>query len=344
MLLPQSKIDDFVKIIANHQSFVLTCHTNPDGDALGSTLALRKALLNMRKTATVVTPDLPPSYYSWMRGFKTLKTYEREVDECNKIIDEADVVFVMDYNDLKRVKTLGEKLATCTSKCFVMIDHHLDPQLKTNLMFSYPESAATCEVVYNILVNAGYEQYIDEDVASNIYTGIMTDTGGLSYNSSNPEIYLTVANLLTKGIDKPSIHEKIFNNKTIRRMKLLGYTLSHKLRRIEKYPLALMTLTASELEQYNYNTGDTEGFVNYPLQVKDVIATAFIMERPDGVKISLRSKGDFPVNEFSAKYYGGGGHKNAAGGNFTGSIDDAVKIYTDNIVDFYGKWLKSQAK
>ncbi len=344
MLLSQSKVDAFIDIIANSQSFVLTCHTNPDGDALGSTLALRKALINQGKKAMVITPDLAPSYFSWMPGFKTLKAYEREPEECDKLIDEAEVVMVMDYNDIKRVKSLGDKLSTCTNKRFIMIDHHLDPQFESELMFSYPESAATCEVVYNLLMSAGMSDSIDIDVASNIYTGILTDTGGLSYNSSNPEIYLTVAELLRRGIDKPNIHDKVFNNKTIRRLKLLGYTLSHKLRRIEKYPLALMTLNAKELEQYNYNTGDTEGFVNYPLQVKDVIATAFIMERPDAIKISLRSKGDFPVNEFSAKYYGGGGHRNAAGGNYVGTLDDAVKIYTDNIVDFYAKWLKSQVK
>ncbi len=344
MLLPQADIDNFVKIINNNQSFVLTCHTNPDGDALGSTLALCKALNNIGKSATVITPDLAPSFYSWMPGFKTLHTYERETEDCDKLIDAADAILIMDYNDLKRVKTLGEKITSVAHKHLIMIDHHLDPLIDPEVKFSYPEASATCELVYNILKAAQLTNAIDVEVAQNIYTGIITDTGGLSYNSSTPDLYLTVAELLRIGIDKPAIHEKIFNNKTIRRLKLLGYTLSHKLHRIEKYPLAIMTLNAKELEQYNYNTGDTEGFVNYPLQVKDVIATAFIMERPDGVKISMRSKGEFPVNDFLAQQFNGGGHKNAAGANFNGPLEEAVERYTQNIVPYYAKWLKAQTK
>lgn len=343
MVIADTDINRFIEIINKNNTFVLTCHTNPDGDALGSTLGLRKALMNMGKEVTVITPDLAPTFYSWMPGYKTLRTYEREQEDCEKIIDAADVIFIMDYNDLKRIKSLGEKLQTL-SKPTVMIDHHLDPKMEADVTISFPKASATCELVYNILSQANLEQYIDIDSATNIYTGILTDTGGLSYNSSDPELYIVMANLLRKGIDKPNIHEKVFNNKTVRRLKLLGYTLSRKLKRIEKYPLAIMTLDAKELEQYNYNTGDTEGFVNYPLQVKDIIATAFIMERPDGIKISLRSKGTFPVNEFSARYYGGGGHLNAAGGNYAGTLEEAVKIYTDNIVNFYAEWLKKEAK
>lgn len=344
MTLPQAELDKFTDLVCKYQNFVLTCHTNADGDALGSTLALRKALVNQGKSAMVITPDLPPTYFAWMPDYKYIQTYEKEPQECDRYLEQADVILVLDYNDIKRVKSLGDKIASLSEKKTVMIDHHLDPQLKADVTFSYPEASATCELVYHVLVSAGMEQYIDVEVATALYTGILTDTGGLSYNSSNPELYLIVAELLRKGIDKPMIHENIFNNKTIRRLKLLGYTLGRKLKRIEKYPLTLMTLDAKELEQYGYHTGDTEGFVNYPLQVKDVIATAFIMERPDGVKISLRSKLDFPVNEFSAKYYGGGGHLNAAGGNYVGSLDEAVKIYTDNIVDFYAKWLKQHSK
>ncbi|MCQ2228716.1 MAG: bifunctional oligoribonuclease/PAP phosphatase NrnA [Bacteroidales bacterium] len=343
MVIADTDINRFIEIINKNNTFVLTCHTNPDGDALGSTLGLRKALMNMGKEVTIITPDLAPTFYSWMPGYKTLRTYEREQEDCEKIIDAADVIFIMDYNDLKRIKSLGEKLQTL-SKPTVMIDHHLDPKMEADVTISFPKASATCELVYNILSQANLEQYIDIDSATNIYTGILTDTGGLSYNSSDPELYIVMANLLRKGIDKPNIHEKVFNNKTVRRLKLLGYTLSRKLKRIEKYPLAIMTLDAKELEQYNYNTGDTEGFVNYPLQVKDIIATAFIMERPDGIKISLRSKGTFPVNEFSARYYGGGGHLNAAGGNYAGTLEEAVKIYTDNIVNFYAEWLKKEAK
>lgn len=340
--MPQEEIDKLLSIINNNQSFILTCHTNPDGDALGSTLAMRKVLLNLGKSATVITPDLPPTFYSWMPGIKTVKIYERDTENCNALLDAADVVFIMDYSELSRVKKMGDKLKTL-SKTLVLIDHHDNPIPEVDAKFHFPDAPATCAIVFDVIRNAGFADKIDLDVATNIYTGILTDTGGLNYNSSSPEIYITVAELLRYGIDKPYVHEKVFNNKSMRRLKLLGYSLSRKMHRIDKLPLAVIALSAKELEQYNYNTGDTEGFVNFPLQVKDITATALILERPDAIKISMRSKGEFPVNEFAAKYYGGGGHLNAAGANVNGDFNAAVDAYCKNIVEFYTKWLKKTA-
>lgn len=343
MILCESDLAKFAGLLNDCKSFVLTCHTNPDGDALGSTLALRQVLINMGKEATVITPDLAPTYFSWMPGIKSLMTYERQQEECDKVIDAADVVLVMDYNDFKRVRSLGDKLLASDKK-YVMIDHHTDPVAKTDVMFSVPSAAATCELVYYLLRQASLWQYVDIDVATDLYTGIMTDTGGLSYNSNDPDIYLVMAELLRCGINKPEIHDNLFNSKTMRRMHLTGYALGKKLRRIEKYPIAIITLDKNELLKYHYVTGDTEGLVNMALQIKDVLVSAFIMERPDGVKISLRSKQDFPVNEFLAEHFAGGGHLNAAGANFVGPIDEAVNRFTENIVPFYAKWLKKSAK
>ncbi len=337
--MDKQEIEKLSKLIENNHSFVLTCHTNPDGDALGATLGLRQALMNMGKTATVITPDLPPSFYSWMKDIKTVRCYERDVENCNQIIDACDVVLMMDFNDMKRIKALGEKLESIT-KPTVMIDHHTNPLAKTDVVFSLPDAPATCEVAYNLLREMGLESYVDSVAATHFYTGIITDTGGLSYNSSNPQIYYTVASLLEKGIDKTTVHEKIFNNKTYRRLKLLGYCLSRKMKRIKDLPLTIMSLNAEELEKFSYNTGDTEGFVNYPLQIKDVIASALILERPDAIKISIRSKGNFPVNEFAAQYFGGGGHVNAAGASFYGTYNEAVDKYKKAIVEFYNNWTK----
>ncbi len=340
-------IEKLKNIILENERFVLTCHTNPDGDALGSTLGLRQTLINMGKVATVITPDLAPNHYAWMKDYRTLKCYERDQEKCDEIIDSSDVVFMMDYNDITRVKSLGEKVST-SGKKLVMIDHHTNPLVKADVLFSFPDSPATCEVIYNLLKSMGFEEKIDTVAATHFYTGIITDTGGLSYNSSNPDIYLTVAELLRKGVDKMFVQEKIFNNKTYKRLKLLGFSLSRKMHRIKDLPIAYMALSASELESYNYNTGDTEGFVNYPLQVKDLTISALIMERPDGIKFSLRSKGsstpekDFPVNKFAEKYYGGGGHLNAAGATFHGTFDDAVSGFMVNISTFYKEWVASQ--
>lgn len=330
----ETEIAKLKTYIDENQKFVLTCHTNADGDALGSTLGLRRVLMAIGKEATVIVPDLPPSFYSWMPDFKTVKTYERETEVCDALIDAADCVFVMDYNDLKRVKSLGEKIIA-TGKPTLMIDHHTAPQLQANVCISEPEAPATCEIAYRLCRAMGLEDKIDVKAATLFYSGIITDTGGLSYNSSQPELYILVADLLRKGIDKTTIHNNIFNNKNMRRLKLLGYTLHRKMHRIEKLPLAVMALDKEELDRFKYNTGDTEGFVNFPLQAKDVIATALILDRPDCIKISIRSKGDFPVNEFAAEYYGGGGHINAAGANCTGDFDEVVKQYEKNITEFY---------
>lgn len=342
-MLDKKTIEHFCQVIDNNSRFVLVCHTNPDGDALGSTLALRQLLLNMGKQASVITPDLAPSFYSWIKGYKTTKAYEREQEACDKIIDEADVVIMMDFNALDRIKSLGDKLLKFT-RTKILIDHHIEPKVDVDVFFSDPTESATCSYLYRIITEAGYAQYITIDVATNLYTGIITDTGGLSYNSSNPELYYIVADLLKRGVDKTWVHEKIFNNKHLRQLRLLGFALSKRLYRIPNTPLTVMALSIEDLERFNYNTGDTEGFVNYPLQSRDVKANVLILERPDSVKLSIRSKGDFPVNEFASKYFGGGGHLNAAGCTFHGSLQDAESLYKENMLKFYNEWVAKQGK
>jgi phosphoesterase RecJ-like protein len=335
---------DLAEALRKSEKVVLTCHTNADGDALGSTLGLRKVLMNMGKKATVVTPDLAPTIYSWMPGFKTLMTYERQTEDCDKIIDEADLIIMMDFNCLKRIKSLGDKLESVEGKGRILIDHHTDPEVEADVFISYPAAAATCEITYRMLMLGGLDEYIDIEAASNFYSGVVTDTGGLSYNSSSPELYILVAKMLSKGIDKVYIHDKIFNNKSIRRLKLNGYAIEKKLHRVDKLPIAFMSLSREELESYNYQTGDTEGLVNIPLQAKDLIMSCLILERNDMNKMSFRSKGDFPVNEFSAKYFGGGGHHNAAGGTYIGTISQAVKEFKKDIIEFYEEWSSRASK
>lgn len=328
----------FAEIVGRSQKIVLTCHVNADGDALGSTLGFRKTLINMGKEATVVTPDLAPTSYAWMKGYKTLVCYERQQEEADALIDSADLIVMMDYNDLGRVRKLGEKLKTLIGKPTLLIDHHLAPAVRADVMISRPAASATCQILFKMLVAAGLSEHIDTEAATNMYTGVVTDTGGLSYNSDDPELYELVAAMLRMGVDKTRVHEKIFNNKSVKQLKLQGFALNRRFHRVERLPIAVMSLSAGELEQYNYTTGDTEGLVNIPLQVRDISISCLIMERPDGIKISLRSKGDFPVNEYAARYFGGGGHLNAAGGSFDGSIEDAVEAYRRTIVDFYTHW------
>lgn len=333
----------FAEMVSKSQNIVLTCHVNADGDALGSTLGFRKVLINMGKQATVVTPDLAPTSFAWMKGYKSLICYERQQPEADKIIEAADLIVMMDYNDLGRVKTLGEKISSLSTPR-VLIDHHLDPVVNADVMVSRPDASATCQIIYRLLIAAGLSQYVDQEAVTNFYAGIVTDTGGLSYNSSDPNLYILVAEMLKMGVDKTFVHEKIFNNKSVKQIKLQGYSLGRKFHRVEKYPIALISLSKEELDRFNYTTGDTEGFVNIPLQVRDIIVSCLILERPDCVKMSFRSKGEFPVNEYAAKYFSGGGHLNAAGGSFHGSFDDAVALYQKSIADFYVRWMKRTAK
>ena len=339
----QIEIDKFVGIINANHSFLLTCHNNVDGDALGSTLGLRQLLINMGKEATVVTPDLPPSYYSWMPGFKTIKAYDRDIENCNSIVDAVDVLIMLDFNDIGRLDVMGDKISS-VSKPTIIVDHHTNPTLSADAFLSEPEASATCSILADLIKTVGWSNFIDTDVATNLYTGIITDTGGLSYSSNNPEIYYTVADLLKYGIDKMYIHDKIFNNKDLRRLKLIGFSLLRRLHRVAKLPLTITALTIEDLDKFNYFTGDAEGLVNIPLQSKDVIANALILERPDMIKLSIRSKGDFYVNDFAAQYFEGGGHVNAAGGKFRGSLDDAVALYKEGIVKHYEEWLKKKSQ
>lgn len=333
----------FADIIRRSNNIILTCHINADGDALGSTLGLQKLLTKMGKQATVVTPDLAPTSYAWMKGFKTLICYERQQEIADPLIDNADLIVMLDFNDLSRIKSLGDKLSSLSTPR-LLIDHHLDPVVKADVAISRPDASATCQVAYKLILAAHLEHFLDLDAVTNLYTGIITDTGGLSYNSSDPELYILIAQMLQQGIDKTYVHEKIFNNKSVKQLKLQGFTLNRKFHRVDRLPIAVMSLSKEELERFNYTTGDTEGFVNIPLQVRDIIASCLILERPDCIKMSFRSKGDFPVNEYAAKYFGGGGHLNAAGGSFTGTIDEAVQVYQDTISDFYTRWMKRTAR
>lgn len=336
-------VQAFANAVKDSNKVVLTCHTNADGDALGSTLGLREVLLNMGKEATVITPDLAPTSYSWIRGFKTLKCYERMTEECDALLDAADLIICMDFNDVTRTKVMSDKLSSLSTKR-VLIDHHLDPIITADVFISHPEASSTCQMAYALVLKAGLADYLNENAIANFYTGIVTDTGALSYNSSDPELYELVADMLRRGLDKNAIHEKIFQNKFMRQLKLQGFALGRRFHRVERYPIALIALSAEELERHNYNTGDTEGFVNIPLQVRDIMVSCLILERPDCIKMSFRSKGEFPVNEYSAKYFGGGGHLNAAGGSFHGKLEDAIELYRTSIVDFYTRWMKRTAK
>ena len=316
-------------------------HMAPDGDAMGSALALwhyckgQRDEVQSTKEVTVIVPNAFPAFLGWMPGAKEVKVYEQESAACDKLIAEADLFLCTDFNEPKRIGPVGEKLLASKA---------LDPLLNSPEgeqiwaeVHSHPEASSACEIVYKLITGVSLE------IATCIYTGLMTDTGNFSFNSTNAELYDIIASLLRAGVKKDEIYNAVFNQFSTDRMRLTGYALYRKMRIYPEYHLALITLSADELDQYHYKTGDCEGIVNMPLQIADVYYSVFMREErakpgtpKPRIRISFRSQGDRPVNVWAGEVFHGGGHANASGGEVLGSMGYAVKLFEQS----YGKYLK----
>lgn len=305
---------------------VITTHHKPDGDAMGSSLSLWSALNQAGHRARVVTPTNYAHFLHWMPGHEDVIIYEEDPSRANFLVQSADLIFCLDFNDLKRINDLG-LLVDKSEAIKVMIDHHQDPEEFADYTYITTETSSTCELIYQFLCEMGWTGFINSDVAACIYTGIMTDTGSFRYPSTSKGTHLAIAGLMDTGFDHSKIHEAIFNNNRPDRLKLLGYVLSQKLEILEEYNTALIWLNREELERYHVQTGDTEGFVNWGLSVTGVKFAALIIDRTKLVKMSFRSIGDFPCNEFASQHFGGGGHKNAAGGASTESLETVIDTF-----------------
>lgn len=327
--------------IEQNNDFVIIPHINPDGDALGSSLGLKKVLELAGKCASVVSPNGFPDFPKWLPGANQIVQFDIKKDKATALINNAQVIFFLDFNTPSRLKELAPIVSNANA-FKIMIDHHPYPEDVVDVMFSDVTVSSTCELVFQVLQGAGMADFIDKDAAESFYTGIITDTGGLSYNSSNPETYYVVASLLKLGIDKSAIHERIFNSYSYKRMQMLGYILSEKMERMEQQEAAYITLSKSDMGKFDSQDGDTEGFVNYPLSIAGVNISAFFNERDNIIKLSFRSRGEFPVNKFSAAYFGGGGHKNAAGGEFKGTMEEALAHFKNNLPIFFEQWRRRE--
>ncbi len=290
---------------------------------MGSSLGLCKALKNAGKDVKVITPDTPPKYLTFLPGADNIVVFSRHDLYANKLLADADLIFCLDYNDAKRVDLVAPALLNSQAKK-VMIDHHLGPDSFPDLIISHPEISSTSVLVYRVLSAIGMLRFVDLDVATALYTGMMTDTGNFSYNSNDPELYRVVARLLEKGIDKDWIYKRVYFTNSVNRLRLNGYALCEKLEHFPNHSAALITLTRDELNNYHYQKGDTEDLVNRPLTCPDIVYSVFLREESDYIKVSSRSKGNFPVNKLCEEYFNGGGHLNAAGGEFFGTLQEAV--------------------
>lgn len=309
----EKECQELKKQLDTKNKIVVTTHQNPDGDAVGAVLGLYWYLKNMGKDARVVVPNDYPEYLQGLPGNNMVVNFTKEKAQAIELMRSAEIIFHLDYNDTKRSGDLKDKLDR--SDAFkVMIDHHPLPQIDADIKISDTTVSSTCEIVLELILFMNGEKSLDLNIAESLYLGIMTDTGCFNYNSSNPRTFELIALLLKHGVRKDEIFRQVYDNFSMNRMRLMGYCLNEKMEILPEYNTAFMSISLAEQERFKFETGDSEGFVNLPLSIKGINFTALFVEREDKIKISLRSKGKFAVNEVAGKYFFGGGHINAAGG------------------------------
>lgn len=303
-------------------------HLNPDGDTLGSALGLLIVFNKLGHYCSVISPNDYPDFLKWLPGNECITILKHSHRKALDILNSAEIIFSVDFNEMKRFRELKDAFES--SQAFkILIDHHPDPLMKVDCLLSDPTASSTAELVYRFLVEAGFSHLIDKDIATCLFTGIMTDTGCFSYNSSNRKTWETVAQLLDFGIDKDAIYSLTYDNYSEHRMKLLGLSLNKNMEVFHEFHTAFITLSKEDMERYYFEVGDSEGFVNYPLSIKGIRFSALFLEKEDHIKISFRSKGSFPVNEFSRDNYHGGGHKNASGGEDYRTLSESIEHFKE---------------
>lgn len=312
---------------------VIVPHISPDGDAAGSCSALSEALSIAGISWHILTCDYMPEYLRFLKNIPKLISYQDKAEECRRLIAEADLIFMLDHNTVKREGDLEPWVASAGAER-IIIDHHPEPDVQ-DYVISDTRVSSTCELLYTVISGIWGREIINPDMANSLYTGINTDTGGLNHNSSRPETYRIIADLLEQGLDKAYIHERIYQMNNLSRLRLIGNVLLNKLQVNPHYPVAIMPISREELERYNYKDGDLEGLVNIPLSVHNVCVSVQITERKERVKLSFRSKGNVPVNEWAKAFFNGGGHLNAAGGQMNLPLVEVVKKVNETIPWFF---------
>ena len=307
-------IDKLKSLLAVPKDIVITSHRNPDGDAIGASLATYLYLNKLGHTVHVIFPSEYPDFVAWMPDADKITIYDIEPEKSEELAKRADIIFCLDYNSLDRIDKLGEVIETLKDTDLVMIDHHLYPDINAEFQISEPEASSTCELIYDFMEMMGDMSKMDQDIAECLYTGIITDTGSFKYSTS-PKLFRVAAHLLEAGVDDAMIQNVIFNSMDEKYLRLLGHCLRNRMEIIEEYSTGIIWLNKQDYETFDIQRGDTEGIVNYLLKLKKVKIAAFITEQPTIVKLSLRSKGDISVQEICKKHFKGGGHKNASGGS-----------------------------
>ena len=326
-------MQELKNLLSAKQNVVITTHVNPDGDAIGSSVALLNFLIKMGHDVSVIVPNDYPDFLKWMKNDELIINYSNSKNESQDKIKNASLIFCLDFNNLNRINELGDYISDSKAKK-VLIDHHLDPIDFYDFKIHDVKASATAELIYNFLIELD-SNAVDKDISEALYTGILTDTGSFKFSMS-PKVHKIVSDLMIRGVDIGFINNKIYDSNSLDKLKLIGYALSEKLEVISNGNAAYIVLSRKDLKDHNFKKGDTEGLVNYALSISNVNMAVLIIETKERIKFSFRSIGQFSVNEFAKKYFNGGGHKNAAGG----SLEDKLSVALEKFLKDISKYSK----
>ena len=326
-------MQELKNLLSAKQNVVITTHVNPDGDAIGSSVALLNFLIKMGHDVSLIVPNDYPDFLKWMKNDELIINYSNSKNESQEKIKNASLIFCLDFNNLNRINELGDYISESKAKK-VLIDHHLDPSDFYDFKIHDVKASATAELVYNFLIELD-SNAVDKDISEALYTGILTDTGSFKFSMS-PKVHKIVSDLMIRGVDIGFINNKIYDSNSLDKLKLIGYALSEKLEVISNGNAAYIVLSRKDLKDHNFKKGDTEGLVNYALSISNVNMAVLIIETKERIKFSFRSIGQFSVNEFAKKYFNGGGHKNASGG----SLEDKLSVALEKFLKDISKYSK----
>ncbi len=320
-----TEIQHIKELLKIPQTITIVSHRNPDGDALGSSLALRLYLEKKGHLINVILPSEYPKIFGFLHKANETLIYDIDTDRCHNVIDSSKIIFFLDFNAFDRIDKLGDYIAKSEATT-IMIDHHLYPEPIADYVISKPEASSTCEMIYDFLMSYDEVKLMDKQIGECIFTGMITDTGCFKY-ATNQNTYRVAAALKEVGVDDYGLNDKIFNTLTEKQLRLMGHCLANRMELIPEYGTGIIYLTKQDYEDFDIGRGDTEGIVNQILTLEGIKVAAFIREQPTIVKLSLRSKGDISVNEIAANHFNGGGHKNAAGGAAYAKLEDIISRF-----------------
>lgn len=340
--MTENEITEISELLAPGNRIVIISHANPDGDAAGSVVALYNYFLKNNLDVSAIMPDKIPAFYNWLENIDKVHNAEEEQQHCQQLLKEANTIFCLDFNAYNRVGIMSEALEKA-SGIKIIIDHHPSPAEYFDYIISDTSVSSTAELVFQLISSLGGSKLIDKTMAEAVYVGIMTDTGSFNYNSQSPEMYDILKQLVEHGVNPALMHQRVFNNYTESRMRLMGHSLLNKMVVIPEAHAAYIVLTKNDLSTFNYVKGDTEGLVNYPLSIKGIVFTALFIEKDDMVKISFRSKGEFASNGLARMYFDGGGHNNASGGKSYKSLNETVALFESLVKNEFKENLQKAA-